>query len=233
MTFFHIPLNLNMNYFSGFNAFSPGFSSYQNPFMFQSSIFTNYSFPMFNLPAFDFNSTFNSANNFNLLPFNMSIPTFNYGGSFNNKKKVAKPNHNESYEDNGGKTKWDKYILKYAKEYNVDADLVRAIMKQESQFKPNVTSKCGAMGLMQLMPATAKSYGVTNAYDPEQNIKGGVKMLAELMKKFNGNIKIVAAAYNSGPNRECLKRGEIPNIPETQKYVKNVEKYYKEFKAMG
>lgn len=58
-------------------------------------------------------------------------------------------------------------------------------------------------------------------------------MLAELMKKFNGDIKIVAAAYNSGPNRACLKRGEIPNIKETKKYVKNVENFYKEFKAMG
>ena len=109
--------------------------------------------------------------------------------------------------------------------YGVDDKLVMALINQESGFNQNAISKVGAQGLMQLMPATAKSLGVTNALDPVQNIEGGVKYLQGLLKQFHGNKILALAAYNAGPNA-VKKYNGIPPYKETQNYVKNILRNY-------
>lgn len=115
----------------------------------------------------------------------------------------------------------NELISKYADKNGLDEDFVKAVINQESGFNPNATSKCGAMGLMQLMPSTAQGLGVTNAYDAEQNIEGGTKYLKGLMDRFNNDKSLALAAYNAGPNA-VKKYGGIPPYAETQNYVKSV-----------
>lgn len=112
-------------------------------------------------------------------------------------------------------------IDKVAKKHGVDQKLVRALVRQESGFNPNATSHCGAQGLMQLMPATAKGLGVTDAYNPVQNVEGGVKYLKGLLNKYNGNVILALAAYNAGPGA-VEKYGNVPPYKETQNYVKSI-----------
>lgn len=120
-------------------------------------------------------------------------------------------------------------IDKYSEQAGLDVDFVKAVINQESGFNPNATSKCGAMGLMQLMPGTAQGLGVTNAYDPEQNIQGGTKYLKGLMDRFDNNKSLALAAYNAGPNA-VKKYGGIPPYQETQNYVKSVLARYDKIK---
>lgn len=108
--------------------------------------------------------------------------------------------------------------------YNVPKDLLKAIAKAESNFDPNATSGAGAQGIMQLMPATARSLGVTDSYDPYQNIMGGAKYISQMLEQFNGNVTYALAAYNAGPNN-VSKYGGIPPFTETQNYVVKVTEY--------
>lgn len=128
------------------------------------------------------------------------------------------------------KSEIDSLIDKYSEKAGLDSDFVKAVINQESGFNPNATSKCGAMGLMQLMPGTAQGLGVTNAYDPEQNIEGGTKYLKGLMDRFDNNKSLALAAYNAGPNA-VKKYGGIPPYQETQNYVKNVLGRYEKMKG--
>lgn len=118
----------------------------------------------------------------------------------------------------------------YSQKNNLDPDFVRAVVKQESGFNEKATSHCGAAGLMQLMPGTAKGLGVTNPYDAEQNVAGGTKMLAGLLKTYGGRKDLALAAYNAGGGA-VKKYGGIPPYQETQNYVKNVLSIYNRYKG--
>ena len=128
------------------------------------------------------------------------------------------------------KTEINELINSYSQKNGLDADFVRAVVKQESGFNERATSRCGAAGLMQLMPGTAKGLGVTNPYDAEQNVKGGTKMLANLLKTYGGNKELALAAYNAGGGA-VKKYGGIPPYGETQRYVKNVLNIYDRYKG--
>ena len=112
-----------------------------------------------------------------------------------------------------------------AEKYGVDSKFLKSIAKCESDFSPTCTSSSGAMGIMQLMPATAASLGVTNAYDPYQNIMGGARYISEKLAQYNGDNSLALAAYNAGSGN-VAKYGGIPPIKETQNYVKKVLAYY-------
>ena len=111
-------------------------------------------------------------------------------------------------------------IDKYSQKYNLDKNLVKAVVQQESGFNSNAVSSAGALGLMQLMPSTAKDLGVRNPFDAEQNIAGGTKYLKNLINKYD-SVKLGLAAYNAGSGA-VQKYGGIPPYRETQNYVKNI-----------
>jgi len=112
-------------------------------------------------------------------------------------------------------------IARASRDFGVEEAVVRAIMHAESAFNPNALSRAGAQGLMQLMPATAARFGVVNAFDPEQNIRGGVEYLAWLLKRFKGDLTLAAAGYNAGEGA-VQRHGGVPPYAETQRYVVRV-----------
>lgn len=112
-----------------------------------------------------------------------------------------------------------------AAKYGVDAKFLKAIAKCESDFSTECTSRSGAMGIMQLMPQTATSLGVTNAYDPYQNIMGGARYISEKLAQYNGDKSLALAAYNAGSGN-VAKYGGIPPFKETQNYIAKVMAYY-------
>ena len=111
-----------------------------------------------------------------------------------------------------------------SEKYNVPVALLKAVAKAESNFNPNVVSSAGAMGVMQLMPETAKELGVTDAFDPEQSIMGGAKYLSDKLKMYDGNVELALAAYNAGSGN-VAKYGGVPPFKETQNYIKKVLAY--------
>lgn len=123
-----------------------------------------------------------------------------------------------------GTESMDAIFEEAASTYNVSVNLIKAVAKAESGFNPSAVSKSGAIGVMQLMPSTARSLGVTDPYDARQNIMGGTKYLRQNLDRFNGNVSLALAAYNAGPNA-VQKYGGIPPYQETQNYVKIVTSY--------
>jgi soluble lytic murein transglycosylase-like protein len=119
----------------------------------------------------------------------------------------------------------ESYFQEAADTYNVDINLLKAIAKAESGFDSSATSSAGAMGIMQLMPSTASSLGISDAYDAHDNIMGGAKIISQNLKKYNGDISLALAAYNAGSGN-VDKYGGIPPFTETQNYVKKVLSYY-------
>lgn len=122
--------------------------------------------------------------------------------------------------------KYRDVITQAAQTYNLPEKLIASVIKQESNFNPNVVSSAGASGLMQLMPTTAKYLGVTDRENPEQNIMGGAKYLRQMLDQFDNDISTALAAYNAGPGN-VKKYGGIPPFKETQNYVTKVLDYFK------
>lgn len=121
----------------------------------------------------------------------------------------------------------EDYFTEAAEKYDVDIALLEAIAKAESNFNASAKSSAGAIGVMQLMPSTASSLGVSDSYDAKSNIMGGAKLIAQLLDKYDGDISLALAAYNAGSGN-VAKYGGIPPFTETQNYVKKVTEYYKQ-----
>jgi len=120
---------------------------------------------------------------------------------------------------------FESIIQQASKKYGVDADLVKAVIQNESAYDPSAVSSAGAMGLMQLMPATAANLGVEDPMNPSDNIDGGVKLLRELLNQFGGNLTNTVAAYNAGAGA-VQQYGGVPPYQETQTYVNRVLSTY-------
>lgn len=118
-------------------------------------------------------------------------------------------------------TRFDTLIEEHSSANGVDKHLVKAVIQAESAYNPSATSVKGAMGLMQLMPATAQQYGVRDPYDPAENIRAGVAYLKSLLTKYSQNIELALAAYNAGPGA-VAKYGAVPPYRETKDYVKKI-----------
>jgi soluble lytic murein transglycosylase-like protein len=125
---------------------------------------------------------------------------------------------------------FNNIIVNISRRYEVDPDLIRAIIFAESGFNPKAKSKKGAGGLMQLMPSTAKELGVDDIYDPKENIDGGVRYFKSMLDRFDGKVHIALAAYNAGP-RHVRKYKGIPPFKATQIYIKKVLNYHKKIKS--
>lgn len=181
------------------------------------------------MPTLKFDHVFD----FSQLP----TPKLNINATFNTGDIFVKSNTGISSNYSALKTsgniqsenKYDDIIEKYANKYGVDKYLIKAMIKQESRFNPQAVSSANAKGLMQLMPGTASDMGVTNPFDPEQNIEGGVKYIKKMLDLQNGNIKLALASYNAGAGN--VKNGKIPQNNETPDYVEKVMQYYNEYKG--
>jgi soluble lytic murein transglycosylase-like protein len=119
----------------------------------------------------------------------------------------------------------DASIVMAAARHNVDPNLVRAVVKVESNFNSNAVSRKGAMGLMQLMPQTARSLKVKNPFDPDQNVDAGVRHLKQLLENYGGDVNLTLAAYNAGSGAVARSAG-VPRFPETQNYVRRITNLY-------
>lgn len=123
-------------------------------------------------------------------------------------------------------------IRRHATSYHLEEALVKAVIKVESDYQPQIVSRKGAQGLMQLIPETAKDLNVSNPFDPYENIRGGSEYLRMMLDLFNNDVELALAAYNSGPS--TVKRyGGIPPYDETQNYVKKVKRYLDYYRQAG
>ena len=128
---------------------------------------------------------------------------------------------------------YDRMVDKIARTYGVESALLHAVISVESRYRPKAISKAGAIGLMQLMPKTAKRYGVADPLDPVQNLRGGARYLRYLLKKYNNDRKLALAAYNAGEASVAKYGNHIPPYPETTKYVPRVMSYYQKYLIKG
>ena len=128
---------------------------------------------------------------------------------------------------------YDRMVNKIARTYGVDSALLHAVISVESRYSPKAISRAGAIGLMQLMPETAKRYGVADPLDPLQNLRGGARYLRYLLKKYNNDINLALAAYNAGEASVAKYGNQIPPYPETTDYVPRVIGYYQQYLIKG
>ena len=165
----------------------------------------------------NYTSTFESS----FEPDVRDLKEFEPDRSFYSENQVSK-------EDQVSKDPHMHIILAAANQYKVDPAIIRAIIMAESSNNPKAISNRGARGLMQLMPRTAKSLGVKDSFNPEQNIHAGVKYFSQLLYKFNGDPSLALAAYNAG-SRKVKKYNGVPPFKTTKRYIKKVFKYQKLF----
>ena len=123
-------------------------------------------------------------------------------------------------------------VARAARVHGVDEALVHAVIFAESSYDPEAVSPAGASGLMQLMPATAAQYGVRDLFDPAQNVSGGVRLLRDLLRQFDGNMELALAAYNAGAGAVIRAGNRVPPRPETVAYVPKVIDYYRHFRTI-
>jgi hypothetical protein len=140
-------------------------------------------------------------------------------------KSTLKEPEGKSKLMNIAKTDYSSYVQKSAQKYDIEPELIHAVIRTESNGNQRAISKKGAIGLMQLMPSTASDMNVGNPYNPEENIEGGTRYLKYLLGKFNGNLTLALAAYNSGP-KTVERYGSVPPITETRQYVNKVYALY-------
>lgn len=129
------------------------------------------------------------------------------------------------------KARYDRIVEKVARAHGLDGALLHAVISVESRYNPKAVSSKGAVGLMQLMPETAKRYGVSDSFDPAQNLHGGAKCLRALLTRFNNDVSLALAAYNAGENAVIRNGNRIPPYRETRNYVPRVLDYYYQYQA--
>ncbi|MBW8305745.1 MAG: lytic transglycosylase domain-containing protein [Thiobacillus sp.] len=130
-----------------------------------------------------------------------------------------------------GKTRYDRMVDEASRTYGLDSALLHAVITVESSYNPKAVSNKGAAGLMQLMPATARRYGVADAFDPAQNLGGGARYLRDLLQMFDSDVSLALAAFNAGENAVKKHGNRIPPYRETLRYVPRVLDYYQRYRA--
>jgi soluble lytic murein transglycosylase-like protein len=142
-------------------------------------------------------------------------------------RESISPLRGQTYSSN-----FEDFIISASTRHSIDADLIRAVIKTESDFNSNARSSKGAMGLMQLMPDTARQHNVFDAYNPLENIEGGARHLRLLLSRYRGNLELSLAAYNAGINA-VERHGGIPPYAETRQYVQRVLHFYDGYRETG
>lgn len=148
-----------------------------------------------------------------------------------NNGTVSRPDSGRLPPSPASKARYEQIVEEVAQAHGLDSALLHAVISVESHYNPRAVSRKGAAGLMQLMPATARRYGVSDSFDPAQNLHGGAKYLRDLLTLFNSDMSLALAAYNAGENAVIRNGNRIPPYPETRNYVPRVLDYYRQYRA--